>query len=46
MVLKLVGELVQEIHQTFNEFIGQIIRLYKGQGHVEFDWVIGPIPIE
>ena len=40
------GELVQEIHQIFNEWVAQIIRLYKGHEHLEIDWVIGPIPSE
>jgi len=38
------GELVQEIHQSYNDWVGQTIRLYKGQDHVEIDWVVGPIP--
>ena len=41
-----VGDLVEEIHQTFNNYVGQIIRIYKDHDYVEFDWVIGPIPIE
>lgn len=41
-----IGKLVQEVHQYHNEWIGQVIRLYKGADHIEFDWVIGPIPIE
>lgn len=40
------GDLVEEIHQTVNDYVGQIIRLYKGQDYIEFDWVIGPVPIE
>jgi len=40
------GDLVEEIHQTVNEYVGQIIRIYKGQDYIEFDWVIGPVPIE
>lgn len=40
------GELVQEVHQYHNEWIGQVIRLYKGVDHIELDWVVGPIPIE
>lgn len=42
----LIGKLVQEVHQYHNQWIGQVIRLYKGADHVEFDWVVGPIPIE
>ncbi|XP_077532022.1 lysosomal alpha-mannosidase-like isoform X2 [Haemaphysalis longicornis] len=38
------GPLVQEIHQTFSEWASQVIRLYKDEDVIEFDWVIGPIP--
>lgn len=40
------GELVQEFHQIYNPWVSQVIRLYKGQEHVELDWVVGPIPVE
>lgn len=39
------GPLVEEVHQYYTPWISQIIRLYKGQNHVEFDWVVGPIPV-
>ncbi|KFM74950.1 Lysosomal alpha-mannosidase, partial [Stegodyphus mimosarum] len=39
------GPLVEEIHQYYAPWISQIIRVYKGKKHVEFDWVIGPIPV-
>ncbi|XP_075216675.1 lysosomal alpha-mannosidase II isoform X3 [Lycorma delicatula] len=39
------GPLVDEIHQTFSDWVTQIIRVYKNEGHVEFNWIIGPIPI-
>ncbi|XP_057366002.1 lysosomal alpha-mannosidase-like [Daphnia carinata] len=41
-----LGELVQEIHQVYNPWVSQTIRVYKGQEHVELDWVVGPIPVE
>ncbi|KAK5975198.1 Alpha-mannosidase, partial [Trichostrongylus colubriformis] len=40
------GDLVQEVRQKFNSWISQIIRLKKDAKHVEFDWIIGPIPKE
>ena len=43
---KNVGDLVEEINQTFHDYVGQIIRIYKEHDYVEFDWVVGPIPIE
>ncbi|XP_035231456.1 lysosomal alpha-mannosidase-like isoform X2 [Stegodyphus dumicola] len=40
------GPLVEEIHQYYAPWISQIIRVYKGKKHVEFDYVIGPIPVQ
>ncbi|GBO46235.1 Lysosomal alpha-mannosidase [Araneus ventricosus] len=40
------GSVVQEIHQTFNPWLSQVIRLYKDSENIEFRWIIGPIPIE
>lgn len=39
------GNLVDEVHQTFKPWITQVIRLYKDYDYIEFDWIIGPIPI-
>ncbi|XP_058064992.1 lysosomal alpha-mannosidase-like, partial [Anopheles bellator] len=39
-------DLVQEVHQIFNEWISQVIRVYAGQEHVELEWLVGPIPID
>lgn len=38
------GDLVQEVHQIFNEYISQTIRLHQHSDSIEFDWIIGPIP--
>lgn len=40
------GFLVSEVHQKFNEWISQAIRIYRNENYVEFDWLIGPIPKE
>uniref|UniRef100_A0A1B6CDC3 Alpha-mannosidase n=1 Tax=Clastoptera arizonana TaxID=38151 RepID=A0A1B6CDC3_9HEMI len=40
------GPLVEEIHQEFNEWTSQVIRVYKDADFMEFNWLIGPIPIE
>ncbi|GBN36329.1 Lysosomal alpha-mannosidase [Araneus ventricosus] len=40
------GSVVQEIHQTFNPWLSQVIRLYKDSENIEFRWIIGPIPID
>ncbi|KAL8160140.1 hypothetical protein V2J09_001677 [Rumex salicifolius] len=39
------GPLVEEVHQQINSWIYQITRLYKGKDHVEFEYALGPIPI-
>ncbi|XP_050094316.1 lysosomal alpha-mannosidase-like [Anopheles aquasalis] len=39
-------DLVQEVHQVFNEWISQVIRVYPGKENVELEWLVGPIPID
>ncbi|KAL3274851.1 hypothetical protein HHI36_019633 [Cryptolaemus montrouzieri] len=38
------GNLVTEVHQKFNEWVSQIVRLYADENFIEFDWLVGPIP--
>ncbi|EDV98984.1 lysosomal alpha-mannosidase isoform X2 [Drosophila grimshawi] len=40
------GPLVQEVHQKFNDWVSQVVRIYKQSNHAEFEWLVGPIPIE
>jgi len=40
------GKHVAEVHQTFNNWISQVIRLYENSESIEFEWLVGPIPIE
>lgn len=40
------GDVVTEVHQVFNSWISQIIRLYNGEDEIEFEWRIGPIPVD
>ncbi|XP_043485751.1 lysosomal alpha-mannosidase isoform X1 [Polistes fuscatus] len=40
------GPLVEEIHQNVNEWISQVVRVYKQEERIEFEWLIGPIPVE
>lgn len=44
------GNLVDEAHQVFNEYISQVVRVYKtgtfNQHVVEFEWLVGPIDVE
>ncbi|XP_072948571.1 lysosomal alpha-mannosidase-like [Epargyreus clarus] len=39
------GSLVKEIRQRFNDWVTQIIRLYRGEEFVELEWIIGPVPV-
>ena len=38
------GPLVQEVHQRFNDWTSQVIRLYAGQARLELEWLVGPLP--
>lgn len=40
------GEQVDEVHQTFTEWCSQVVRVYKTEDFVEFEWLVGPIPID
>ena len=40
------GNLVQEVHQEFDPWVTQVIRLYANARHAEFEWTVGPIPIK
>ncbi|XP_075403812.1 lysosomal alpha-mannosidase [Tenrec ecaudatus] len=37
--------LVQELHQNFSAWCSQVVRLYRGQRHLEMEWTVGPIPV-
>lgn len=39
------GSLVQEVHQRFSDWLTQVIRVYDDADFVEFDWVVGSIPV-
>lgn len=36
-------DMVDEVHQIFNSWVRQIIRVYKNENYIEFDWLVGPI---
>lgn len=40
------GEQVDEVHQKFNDWISQVVRIYKAEKFVEFEWLVGPIAID
>ncbi|KAF2897557.1 hypothetical protein ILUMI_08617, partial [Ignelater luminosus] len=39
-----IGDVVKEIHQTFDDWVSQIIRIYPNENFVELNWLIGPLP--
>lgn len=38
--------MVHEVHQVFSDWASQIIRHYNDQPVVEFEWLVGPIPVD
>jgi lysosomal alpha-mannosidase len=40
----LKGALVEEIHQTFDTWATQVIRMYRDEETIEVEWTVGPIP--
>ncbi|KAL1490680.1 hypothetical protein ABEB36_013335 [Hypothenemus hampei] len=41
------GNVVEEVQQKINDWITQIIRIYKSSSHnyIEFDWLVGPVDV-
>ena len=39
------GKLVQEARQNFGPIVSQVIRLYEGEPYAEFEYTVGPIPV-
>ncbi|XP_037529043.2 lysosomal alpha-mannosidase-like [Rhipicephalus sanguineus] len=37
------GPLVQEIHQTFTNYVSQVITLHRDSPFIEFTWTVGPL---
>jgi lysosomal alpha-mannosidase len=40
------GDIVDEVHQVFSDWVSQVVRVYKTEKHVEFEWMVGEIPID
>lgn len=41
----LPGKNVFEVHQSFGSWLSQVVRIYDQQELIEFEWLVGPIPI-
>lgn len=39
------GDLLTEVHQVFTDWVSQVVRVYKGRKEVEFEWLVGPVPV-
>lgn len=39
------GEQVTEVRQVFSDYVSQVIRLYDTAKTLEFEWLVGPIPV-
>nr|KAG5707590.1 hypothetical protein BaRGS_001138 [Batillaria attramentaria] len=40
------GSYVKQAHQEFSPWVSQTVRIYDDQRFVEFQWTVGPIPID
>lgn len=40
------GPIVSEVHQVFNDWISQVVRVYRDENLVEFEWLVGSIPVD
>ncbi|XP_063709608.1 lysosomal alpha-mannosidase-like isoform X2 [Culicoides brevitarsis] len=37
---------VEEVRQVFNDWVSQVVRVYREENFVEFEWMIGGIPTD
>jgi len=37
---------IHEVRQQWNDWVSQTIRVDEDEEYVEFDWIVGPIPVE
>ncbi|KAJ8919704.1 hypothetical protein NQ315_006232 [Exocentrus adspersus] len=44
-ILVNTGNVVREVKQVWNDWVTQIIRIYKDEDYIEFDWAVGPVNI-
>lgn len=43
--IRCLGKNVHEVHQSFSSWLSQVVRIYDQQESIEFEWLVGPIPI-
>ncbi len=36
---------MQEVHQVYNDWLSQVVRVYAEENIAELEWMVGPIPI-
>jgi hypothetical protein len=41
-----IGPVVSEVRQTFGTWTTQAVRVYRNASSAEFEWTVGPIPID
>ncbi|KAJ8939544.1 hypothetical protein NQ314_011111 [Rhamnusium bicolor] len=44
-VLTNEGNLIRELKQVWGNWITQIVRIYKEEDFIEYDWLVGPIHV-
>nr|KAG5714609.1 hypothetical protein BaRGS_000097 [Batillaria attramentaria] len=44
--MMLYRKLCETAHQEFSPWVSQTVRIYDDQRFVEFQWTVGPIPID
>jgi len=37
---------IHEVNQQFSDYVKQTVRTYEDEDYIEFDWTVGPIPVD
>jgi len=45
LITKFSSGSLHELHQQFGDYITQTVRTYEDEDYIEFDWIVGPLPI-